>query len=447
MGTRRALWLAGLALLLACGSGSPERVRGVLLISVDTLRPDHLGAYGYARPTSPQLDRLATEGVLLETALSVSPWTLPAHATLLTGRHPHEHGVLRDDQQLASDAETLAALLQRVGFDTAAIVNHLFLGRRHGLDKGFDFFRQLPSRGAEPSAVADQALAWLESRAADDPDPFFLFLHFYDVHSDYRSLERYESLFAGPYEGPFDGRTEQLLAVLAGERSVDERDRRHLVDLYDAGVRQLDDQLARVTGWLEQRGWLDQTLLVVTSDHGEEFLEHGGVLHARTHYEELLRIPLLLRGPGLPRGLRVAAPVSIADVTPTLLALLGVAGSDASGRDLSPLWSGGAGAHDAERWLVADGDRGNARANVHQSIRGRRYKLIRDRQSGRDELYDLLTDPGEHQDRAAREPERRDALAERLERFLARGAAEAPAAAPLSPAEREQLRALGYGQP
>jgi arylsulfatase A-like enzyme len=420
-------------------------VRGVLLISLDTLRPDHLGAYGYARPTSPHRDRLAAEGVLFEVALSVSPWTLPAHATLLTGRLPHQHGVRRDDLKLAPGTETLAVLLQRVGFDTAAIVNHLFLGTRYGLHRGFDFFRQVAGPEQAPSSVADQALGWLGARAADDPDPFFLFLHFYDTHSDYRALERYESLFARPYDGPIDGSTEQLREVLDGERRLAPEDRQRLIDLYDASVRQLDAEVGRLLAGLEQRGWLDETLVVVTSDHGEEFLEHGGVLHARTHYEELLRIPLIWRGPGLPRGVRVAEPVSLADVAPTLLARLGVAGSAVAGRDLAPLWSGGG--RGEERFVVADGDRDNAEPDRYQSIRGSRYKLIRERRSGTSRLYDLVRDPGEQRDLADREPGRRDDLARRLDAFLAEGAGEATAAEPLGEDELEQLRALGYLAP
>jgi arylsulfatase A-like enzyme len=441
----RALAIAAAALALACGGETPGPARGVVLISIDTLRPDHLGAYGYPRATSPTLDRLAAEGVLFEVAVSTSPWTLPAHASLFTGLHPHRHGVRTDRQRLAPGAQTLAALLQRVGFDTAAVVNHLFVGRRHGLDQGFDFFRRVPEPGALPSAVADQALAWLDGRA-DDPDPFFLFLHFYDVHSDYEARASSEALFASDYDGPLDGSTDQLLEVIAGEREIGERDARHLVDLYDAGVRQTDGEIARIVARLAERGGLDRVLLVVTSDHGEEFLEHGGVLHARTHYEELLRIPLILRGPGIPAGVRVGEPVSIVDVAPTLLAQLGIAGDPSDGRDLSPLWSGDAGAA-GERFVYADGDRSNALENELASIRGPRFKLIHDRVGGGNALFDLSEDPGEQRNRAAEQPERAAALERQLREFLTAGGSDAPSAAPLSPDEAARLRALGYGTP
>jgi len=437
-----------ICIALGCSRGERDDLRGVLLVSIDTLRPDHLGAYGYARPTSPNFDRLAREGVLFEVACSVAPWTLPAHATLLTGLLPHRHGIQTSRKGLPPDIPTLASRLDAAGFRTAAVVNSSYVGRRNGLDRGFHTFQQVPEPERAPSEVADLGLHWLDAHL-HDPAPFFLFLHFYDVHSDYEALPRFERLLVRPYQGPVSGSTGQLLRVTHGEVALGDDDLRHLVDLYDASVRQTDTQLGRVLEWLERHGLADRVLVVVTSDHGEEFLEHGGVLHARTHYHEVLRIPLVMRGPGLPHGRRVTRPVSIADVAPTVLSVADVAPGEGDGSDLSRLWRAGA-SDDADpgRWLVAEGDHGNGHRNAKRSIRNARYKLIQDRITNEVELYDLVNDPEEQDDLSGRLPALRDELLARLEEITADGApGDAGVALPLSPEEAERLRALGYAEP
>jgi len=444
------LVVALLASGAGCGGGGGDGagLRGVLLVSIDTLRPDQLGAYGYPRPTSPHLDALASDGVVFEQATSVAPWTLPAHATLLTGLLPHHHGVRTVDQRLSSAGDTLARRLGQAGFRTAAIVNSIYVGRRNGLDAGFITFQELPEPGRAPSGVAEKALAWLGAHQRD-PAPFFLFLHLYDVHSDYQAMPAFEQAFARPYQGPVDGSTAQLRRAMQGGLVLRRADRRRLVDLYDAGVAQTDAELGRVLAWLDERGLRSRVLVVVTSDHGEEFLEHGGVLHARTHYDELLRVPLVFAGPGVPAGRRIAEPVSIADVAPTILALAGIPAPEMDGRDLAALWRDAAGAPDEageERFVVAEGDHGGAENDTLRSIRGARWKLIHDRETGRAELYDLVADPGEKNDLAERRPELRDELLARLDALTAptMGAAPAEAAESLSPEEAERLRALGY---
>jgi arylsulfatase A-like enzyme len=440
-GERSALLILLIVVAIGGCRAVDDDLRGVVLISVDTLRPDHLGLYGYARPTSPTLDLLARDGTVFETASSVSPWTLPAHATLLTGLYPHRHGVLATSRRLDSEIPTLASRFEEAGFRTGAIVNSIYLGERFGLDRGFGSFELVPPPGRSASDVASRALAWLDRNAAETA-PFFLFLHFYDVHSDYRSIEPIEALFTSDYAGHADGSTAQLLRATRGEVRFDESDRRRLVDLYDAGIRQLDGELGRVVDWLDGRGILERVLLIVTSDHGEEFLEHGGVLHARTHYDEVIRIPLIVRGPGVPRGERVRHAASISDVAPTLLARAGLASTGMDGRDLTSFWNRRAPL--PSDFVYADGGRGNRRAVATQSIRGPRHKLIYDRGSEHSELYDLVDDPGEHHDLAESLPELRDELLGRLREFTALSPGTAPDASALTDDETQQLRALGY---
>jgi len=438
----RALgWLA-LGLLVAGSACAPPRPRNLVLVSIDTLRPDLLGCYGHERPTSPALDTLAAGGVLFETALAAAPWTLPSHASLLTGLYPSRHGVRRAGAVLPDDVVTWAAWLRERGFTTSAIVNSHWLGRETRLERGFDGFVWVEEnvRRRRPSRVGELAARWLAEGPAE---PFFLFLHFYDVHSDYASLPSYEERFRQPYDGPADGSTRQLRAVREGRASLGPDDVRHLLDLYAAGVRQMDDALARLLRALRDLGLRENTLLVVTSDHGEEFLEHEGVLHGRTQYEEVLRVPLILAGPGVPAGVRVREPVSLVDVMPTALTLLALpAPAGLDGLDLGPLFAG-AGATLGERILFAEADWRNEEDDVLRAVRSGRYKLLVDRRSGARRLFDLDRDPGERVDVQADHPELARQLHAALEAF-ARGAREVAPPAELTPEERERLQALGY---
>ena len=433
--------LAGVA--AGCGTRPPEPPRNLLLISVDTLRPDMLGCYGYPRESSPALDRIAAEGALFEHAFSTAPWTLPAHASLLTGVYPGRHGAIGEHNAIAGDVETLAMRLVGRGFRTAAFVNSFFVSARYGFARGFQEFRYVPETSApEGDGMVGRALAWL---AAEPRDRFFLFLHDFQVHSDYRPLPAFERAFTRDYTGPFTGSTAELLAVRGGRLVPTQRDVEHLRDLYVAGIRQLDEEIAVLRGFLERAGLWNRTLLVVTSDHGEEFLEHGGVLHGRTQYDEVLRIPLILHGPGVPAGTRVARPVSIVDVLPTVLALLGE--EPPAALDGENLFAGaGAPAAAGDRVLFGEADHSNREPDVTRSARGARFKLILDRRSGDDALYDLGIDPRERQDvKAAHADEARRLLAE-LERFESTRRA-GPTLPPTSPEVSQHLEALGYVEP
>ena len=420
------------------------RIRRVVLISVDTLRPDHLGAYGYSRPTSPAFDALAARGVLFEDASSPAPWTLPAHATLLTGLYPGRHGLKAHDRYLPPELETLATRLGRNGWVTAAVVNSHNLSARFGLDRGFQEFRYVEEDVArrEPErAIVDQALAWLK-RHRDAR--LFLFVHSYDVHSDYASLPALERAFDTSPPGRADGTTRQLTAFREGRARLAAADAKHLVDLYDAGIRQFDDELARLVDGMRQERLLDDALVIVTSDHGEEFFEHGGVLHGRTQYEEVLRVPLVFVGPALPSGLRVAAPVSLLDVLPTTLALVGVPSPEvADGEDLRPLLRGAGPRRLLLRPLFGEADHNNREPDMLRSLRQGRLKLHLDRSTGALRLYDLADDPGERLDVAAARADAIVPLRELLDRFLRIQPVVAPALQ-LAPEEIEKLRALGY---
>jgi len=422
------------AMVTAC---SPAKPRNLLLISIDTLRADRLGCYGYARPTTPTLDALARGGTLFENVIASSPWTVPSHATLFTGRFPHGHGVVSEHDRLADDIPVFATLLRERGMLTAAVVQTTWLSPAQGFARGFDSFVQVPDFAEGGVEVNKSAEAWLRAWSGR---PFFLFLHYYDVHSEYRPRPRYREMFTKPYDGPVDGSSMQLQDVRGHFLSLSPRDVEQLSDLYDAEIRQLDDALGRLFALLDELGIRKDTLVVVTADHGEEFYEHGDVLHGRTLYREVLDVPWILNGTGVRAGERVAGIASLADVLPTVLGRLGIAAPEGvDGIDLLAEKR----PDTSERRVIAAADHNNAEPDTLRMIQDLREKLILDRTTGQARLYDLERDPGEHEDVSAQHPDRVEALRGELERHLA-AARKAPARVPLTPDEAERLRSLGY---
>jgi arylsulfatase A-like enzyme len=437
---RRLLAASLLATLAACGREEPPRL--VVLISIDTLRADHLGLYGYARLTSPFLDTLALESTVFDEAMSTSPWTLPAHASLLTGLYPSRHGLISHERYLDSSLSTLAQLFSNAGYRTAAVVNSHNLSPVFGLDRGFQQYRyveEVASRREPSSEITYQAMGWVREAGENR---LFLFLHYYDVHSDYVSLPEHESEFLRLYEGIADGSTAQLAAHREGKVALSPTDAPNLIDRYDAGIRQMDREIGRFVEFLRERGLWERALFVLTSDHGEEFFEHGGVLHGQTQYQEVIRVPLLVRGPGVPGGGRVSTPVSLIDIAPTLLARAGIASpAGLDGFDVAPLWLESGNLED--RVLFSEADHNNVEPDITRAARAGRFKLHFNRLSREYRLYDLARDGAEQEDLSTEEEKAFAALAEELDRFLANEREEAPVRT-LSADEIEKLRSLGY---
>ena len=385
-----ALWLWPLM-----GGSKADSRPNLILISIDTLRADHVGAYGHDAGTTPALDAFAAEAVRFEGAFSHHPWTLTAHATMLTGLHPSAHRVDRD-RALSPRLPTLAGLLQDEGYTTFAVADdNQWLNARYGFARGFQRYRQLPG-GAERKAqeILDELEDWIEG-------PFFLFAHFYDVHSDWDRLpydaERIDlERLAGWYQGDWDGCggergcASRLLADMNDAGDVlDEPERRYLRDLYDAGVATFDRKLAVLLDGLEAAGRFDDSIIVITADHGEEFFEHGKALHGQ-HYDECLRVPFLVRLPGGENGgLVVEDLVGLVDVTPTLLEAAGLDPSEAlvgtQGRSVLPLTQGEP--VEPRAGILMDSGSGVF------GLRTRDHAVIHGASSW--ELYDLSEDPGQ----------------------------------------------------
>jgi arylsulfatase A-like enzyme len=416
-----------------------------LLISIDTVRPDHLGVYGYARPTSPRIDAFAEQAVVFENANSASPWTLPSHASLLTGKYPRNHRLISHERRLPLGIETVAGKLTQLGFDTRAVVNSHNLSDRFGLDYGFGklkYVEESVARVSPSTWVTDQAIAWIgEPREL----PLFLFMHYYDAHSDYTALPEFLDPFKNPYSGEIDGSTVQLLNFRRGRGQVTADDADHLIDLYDAGIRQTDEELERLFAFLREAGKLDTALVILTSDHGEEFLEHGSVLHGETHYSEVLRVPLLMRYPPALPPLRIRHPVSLVDVLPTILSVLGeepIEGID--GVDLSPLWNEPDSetlARFNERALLSGGDH---LGDFTHSIQQGNFKLIYNTETEERELYDWRADPGERVNLANIHHEVADQLQNALLTARPDTVIEG-APVELTDEEKALVEALGYG--
>ena len=315
----------------------PPPTRGYVVISLDALRADHLGAYGYERPTSPFLDSLAGRGAVFERAVAQYPSTLASHMTMFTGLYPQEHGVYRPQRFLDKAITTLPEHLRANGFRTAGFTEGGFMSGFYGFERGFESFDDPRYRDdSDVERTFERGARFLETVAEDER--FFLFLHSYSVHDPYTPPERYRGLFwtGDPPPGTFPSDGPNLRAVNRGELAVTPEIVDYLASQYDASVRYVDDVLAAFWGRLEELGLADETTLIVTSDHGEAFYEHGTLAHMQVYPEELL-VPLIVVHPGLAAGVRVPGLVSLVDLAPTVYELAGVEPpADLSGHSLAP---------------------------------------------------------------------------------------------------------------
>lgn len=308
---------------------SPQRPN-IVLIVMDTLRRDRLSVYGYSRPTSPNLEMLARRGVVYEQAYSTSSWTWPSTASILTGMHPEEHGVLDEDSCfLHPGLFTLSEALQRRGFTTSAYSGNPLIVPDKNFDQGFEFFNQNKSHFRKSKFIVPRALEWLEAIAGTR---FFLYLHLVDPHCPLDPHPRGRELFADHVPEDFSSiaiRTynDKLLqgaghtpgGEFAIEQCVPDDHRRWISDMYDACVWTGDYWVGKLLDRMERLGLLDETVVLFTSDHGEGLFDHVFAMHGLDLHAEQVRVPLILAGPGIPRGERVDIPVSNRQVAPTLV--------------------------------------------------------------------------------------------------------------------------------
>lgn len=443
-------------LLLACGGrDAATRPPSIVLVTLDTTRADRLGAYGNEAGLTPTLDHLAASGTVFEAAIAAAAVTPVSHASILTGLLPYTHGlrVLHGHQfnRLGPEQVTLAERLVRRGYATGAFVSAFPAGSYFGLDQGFEVFDEdfgatvatlpnAPSPVAPNGAVntgphqrradetTDRALAWLESAAA----PCFLWVHYFDPHD--------------PVLLPPESDLTELPGREAGEQA-------YLRALYDREVAFMDTEIGRLLATVERRG---DTIVAVVADHGEGLGDHGWWTHGIL-YQEQIHVPMLLAGPGVPAGLRVAGPVRTVDLAPTLLALTGTevgAGLPLDGRDLRPLFASGTDVESVAAYADSlsmityrfSPQLSDRKDDILFAMVDGSWKYIHHlRRPQESELYNLESDPAELHNRLAGEPQ----LVERMRRALARLPL-LPTPDPTSTPDeadaeaRRRLRALGY---
>ena len=409
--------------LIACNSepsalpkGAQDKV-DVILVSIDTLRADHLSSYGYERPTSPFLDELAAEGSRFAYARSASPWTLPAHTTMLTGQLPSTHHVVDDKVQLGQETPFLPELLQKAGWKTGGFVATLYVSKLFGFDRGFDAFedfdlhteRKNLSGEVTAELVVDRALNWWSEQKAGEP--VFLFLHFYDVHYSYDPPEPYASMFDRP-PNKSDRRYKNYFHFK--KKPLTDAEFEHQIAQYDESIRYVDAQLKRIDEQAKAAG--RQVRWVITSDHGEEFGERGSWGHAHTLYAEQLHVPLIISGAGIPKSEQKGEWVGSHDLAPTIATWAGVEKKlDAEGIDLNPIMSG---TKAPKRAFLAETTRFKTN---RLSLLEDGYRLEWDLKSNKRELFAPKTDLLEAKNLAKSEPDRVKALQQRAEELLGDG--------------------------
>lgn len=397
---------------------SQDRRPNILLISLDTLRADRLGSYGAGRPTSPTIDKLAAEGVRFDRAEAPSNWTLPSHYSMLSGLSAISHGVMPDlgilqgflypdrlFQLRGSGKEVmLAEALTGQGYRTAGVTEDGWVSAKFGFGQGFRLYRSADA-GSLPGTVAG-ALAELETTGSSGP--WFLFVHTYAPHQPYHAPREFRSRFAHPGHVGFAWPAAQVPIedfnrFHDGRFAPAESDIRGFGDLYDGQVAWADSMVEKLVDWLRRKGLLEQTIVVVTSDHGEELFERGRLDHGETLFEEVTRIPLIIFGPGrIPGGRVITAPTTLIDLPATLLELAGGPGKLGEGTSLAPLWSSTGGGGGRLVYSDAKAPGGDPMIAIWEG----NLKYIRRGTGSRatELLFDLGRDAAERKDLAATRP-------------------------------------------
>lgn len=424
----------------AARNANPTRpLPNILVYLVDTLRADHLGVYGYERDTSPGIDALAAGATTFETAIGQGPWTLPAVASLFTSAYPTSHLVVSNSDRVGEQATTMAEFFHGLGYRTLGFVANTLGGKGAGLDQGYDQFHENPAiKNLTPEQIAAGALSmgalyeW--ARGYDGSQPYFCWVHTIEPHDPYEGtagthapwftgtpqekerlhtlITRHRGLQSKLYQKQLAPGEAEELAALEAEMPQHVQ---ALRDLYDGDVRRASDNFARLIDTLKQRPRWDDTVVVFLADHGEEFLDHGTWSHGQSVFQELVRVPLIVRLPGIgTAGRRITQPVEIIDVLPTLAEYLGVpALPEWQGRSLLALLQGGpedAAAPAYTMRLNLDYMRDGPRGDHETALVEDGWKLIVHHDRERASLFDLRADPHEQHDLSAQEPVRLNKL-------------------------------------
>jgi choline-sulfatase len=381
-----------LLVLALCGPARPEEAPGpnVLFIIVDALRPDHLGCYGYVRPTSPVIDDLSAQGVLFETAIAQAPWTKGSLSSMFTSLYPFQHGATNWAAVLADSFVTLPEILSRSGYSTLSVINMVGMAGRFGVLQGFDSVSAGDKYERNAVQTTDDAIDLIR----DATLPFFMVVHYYDVHAPYRPPLKYVDKVAS--------RSDLNRYISSGSgRQVGSEDTEHRMLLsYDGCIRYVDESVGRLLGFLEDAGIGDDTIIILTADHGEAHGEHGVYGHGAEAYDDAIKVPLIIKIPGRhTKPGRVAAQVRHVDLLPTILELCRI--EDVRAREgVSLLSLTETGKREVRQGgffpdFMAFTDCTNRRVPGKMALRSQGWKLVTDPVTSLLELYDLKEDPGE----------------------------------------------------
>ena len=415
MSKRGPAFLVAVLLLATSFFGGCSQSRdlpNIILISIDTVRADRLGCYGYdeyGKSTTPMMDQLAEKGVRFEHAYSTAPWTLPSHGSMMTGLYPSKHKAIDENLSLDEEIPMLAERLKKAGYETGGFVSHYYLSKDYGFDRGFD--KYVMKLDAPAWEISDIAARWIKDNRKKN---FFAFIHYFDPHTPYRPPLDFAKKYYPQDLGVINGDTKDVLSVIHS-KSPEEREKllRGLSALYDGEIDYVDSAIGQLYKKLQFYKLDQDTLIIVTSDHGEEFFEHGLMEHGFTLYEEQLHVPLIFHAPSkIAQGKTVATPVSLVDLASTIMdyAKL-VPPRDVDGLSLLPFIkteSQGIPSSLENRQLQAQTtrqgpDRMCVIADQHKYIYSPEFELSF-RKFGK-ELFDLAKDPAEKNNLAPVDPE------------------------------------------
>jgi choline-sulfatase len=440
------IWLNGCS-----GKPEPREKTNVILISIDTLRKDHCSIHGYPKDTTPVLRKLASKGILFDSAYSPTAETGPSHATMFTSLYPITHRVIKNGINLTSSNHTIAEYLDKFGYQTAAVVGSFVLDSKFGFAQGFSFYednftmerssqkltewatRKVENGFDQPASdTSKKAIEWLQKNQASQR-PFFLFVHYYDPHDPYVAPQPFASRYAPQKKNPLQ---------------LDTR-----IGQYDAEIAYTDYEIGNIVKTLEWMGHIDDTMIVITSDHGEGLGQHGHLGHTINLYEELVRVPLLFYWPKhIPRDRIINAPVELVDLMPTIFDLIGITDDEFpfQGQNLSPAILNNITLNKnrpiflhrrhynnkvvSKTWLNGE----------KFGIRVGKYKYIVGKDENTTELFDLSLDPNELSNLHDLFPERSAELETRLQKWKKENTRKSTEQNTISDEDRKRLETLGY---
>ena len=392
--------LLALAALLSCSPAEEAERPNVVLIVIDALRQDHVGCYGYGRPTSPVIDSLAAESIVFENAITHAPWTKTSFATMMTSLYPHQHGVTDWESIMPDSLVTLPELLRDNGYSTIALINMLGIARRFKVLDGIDTMSPAAKTERDALKSTDDAIDLMKQSGR----PFFIIIHYFDVHWPYRPPYRYLDLVkveGDPDPLSLQGTRGRTVSRLSPGQNIPEEDFiAAQIMMYDGCIRFVDDNVARIISFLEEAGLREETALIITADHGEAFWEHGFGSHGFDLHEEAIRVPLILSYPARYAGpMRVDAQVGLVDLMPTILDFAGIQDvSRREGASLDGVIASGARTPAAGSLLPGDlllAESSLRRAPDSKGIRSNEMKAIVEPSTMRFKVFDLFADPGE----------------------------------------------------